>query len=284
MNPAPVRDHALSLGYSPCPNDTFIFYGLVHGLVDTGPVRFRDPVLADVEQLNQWAMDGRLDVTKLSFHALGHVLDRYVLLSAGAALGRGCGPILISRDPGFTPGPSSRVAIPGCWTTAALLLHLYAPGIGATEVMRFDRIMDAVRQGRVDGGVIIHESRFTYQDLGLHCIRDLGNWWEEETGLPIPLGCIAARADLEQGTLRAVDDAIRASLEWIRAHPGQGQDYIHAHAQEMDDQVLASHIGLYVNDFSLRLGREGLAAARELLRRGRAAGVFPEGPGLQWIE
>lgn len=280
MNPEPKQ---LSIGYSPCPNDTFIFYALTHGHVPLSGISFREPVLADVEQLNQWAMETKLDVTKLSFHALGNALDTYVMLSAGAALGRGCGPLLVSRDKGFVPERESRIAIPGTYTTAALLLRLFAPQVTKTVVFRFDRIMEAVKHGEVDGGVIIHEGRFTYGDMGLHCIRDLGDWWEEETGFPIPLGCIAARASLGREVIGEVDRGIRSSLRWIRNHPEAGRDYIRSHAQELDSRVIGSHIDLYVNDFSEQLGEEGLQAVRELLRRGREHGLFPAEGKLQWV-
>lgn len=265
----------LTLGYSPCPNDTFIFYALVHGRVGLGQVSFAPPVHADVETLNLWALQRRLDVSKISFHALGHVLDRYVLLASGSALGRGCGPLLVTR-PGRQPDLlAARIAIPGAYTTAAMLLRLYAPRASQLQVMPFDRIMGAVAAGEVDCGVIIHESRFTYQEQGLVCLRDLGQWWEEETGLPIPLGCIAARRDLAAAVLQEIEGAIRESLLWARANPRAGMGYIRAHAQEMSDTVLQSHIGLYVNDYSLDLGEGGRAAVAELLRRGRAAGIFP---------
>jgi 1,4-dihydroxy-6-naphthoate synthase len=274
----------LTIGYSPCPNDTFIFYALMHGHIPLAQIQFSPPVLADVEQLNRWAMESRLDVTKLSFHALGHVLDDYVMLSAGAALGRGCGPLLVSREKKFSLKPGARIAIPGTYTTAALLLELFAPEGITPVVLRFDQIMEAVQNGEVEAGVIIHEGRFTYQDMGLHCIQDLGQWWEEETGFPIPLGCIAARATLGKPVLEEIDSSIRNSLAWIRQHPGQGRDYIRAHAQEFDAQVLENHIGLYVNDFSDRLGEEGLQAVQELLRRGREQGIFPSGGELQWVD
>ena len=273
----------LSIGFSPCPNDTFIFYALVHGLIPLHHIAFAEPVLADVEQLNHWAMQGRLDVTKLSFHALGHVLDDYVMLTAGAALGRGCGPLLVSADASFRAEEKSRIAIPGSYTTAALLLRLFAPEAARTVVMRFDEIMEAVRNGTVDAGVIIHEGRFTYQDRGLYCLQDLGLWWEEETGFPIPLGCIAVRASLAEPVRREINRAVRQSLQWIRRHPGRGQEYIREHAQELDDQVLARHIDLYVNDFSEQLGDEGIGAVQELLRRGRKYGLFPEGGQLRWV-
>ena len=277
MNPTP-----LTIGYSPCPNDTYIFYALAHGLIDT-PCVFAEPVLADVEELNQRAMHEELDVTKLSFHALAHLLESYVLLRAGAALGRGCGPLLVSRRQNQDLAQLKRIAIPGAYTTAALLLGLYLPEKVTTVVMRFDHIMDAVASGAVDGGVIIHEGRFTYQEQGLVCLQDLGQWWEETTGFPIPLGCIAAHKRLGMDRIKEVDRAVRASLLYMREHPHAGQDYIRAHAQEMDETVLASHINLYVNDFSLDLGDEGIDAVRELLRRGQERGLFAGSSELTWV-
>jgi 1,4-dihydroxy-6-naphthoate synthase len=263
----------LSLGFSPCPNDTFIFCGLTQGKIPLRRARFAAPLLEDVETLNGWAMQGRLDVTKLSFHALGHVLDRYTLLDSGAALGRGCGPLLVTAQASGDPA-SWTVAIPGQHTTAALLLRLFLRQPCRTAVMRFDQIMDAVLAGRTDAGVIIHESRFTYQEKGLRCVQDLGAWWEEETGLPIPLGCIAARSSLPEELIEDAGQAVADSIRWAQANPAACLPYIRQHAQELDEAVIAAHIGLYVNDFSLRLGEEGRAAAQELLRLGREAEIF----------
>ena len=271
----------LTIGYSPCPNDTYIFHALVHGRIEPEGIRLAPPVLEDVETLNRWAMEARLDISKLSFHALGHVLDRYVMLRSGAALGRGCGPLLVTVPERAHEDPAGwTIAVPGRFTTAALLLALYAPGHGRTGVMRFDTIMDAVRSGRVDAGVIIHEGRFTYGGQGLHCVRDLGQWWEEETGLPIPLGCIAVRKSLV-AVVPEMERAIRESILAARTDPGAGMAYIRRHARELDQEVIRSHIDLYVNDFSLDLGEEGLAAVSELLRRGRRAGIFPESARLE---
>nr|WP_321466313.1 1,4-dihydroxy-6-naphthoate synthase [uncultured Desulfobulbus sp.] len=268
----------LSLGFSPCPNDTYIFNALVHSLVQPRTVSLQPPILADVETLNEWALQGRLDVSKLSFHALGHVLDQYELLAAGSALGRGCGPLLIT---GLTasdkPLDQWKVAIPGRLTTAALLLRLYHPGCEDLHVMRFDQIMEAVLQGQVDGGVIIHESRFTYQAFGLRCVQDLGEWWESTTGLPIPLGCIVARRSLPEEMRADISAAICASIHWADAHPKECLPYIRQHSQEMEPEVVNSHINLYVNQYSKDLGEEGLQAVRELLRRGAAIGLFPQG-------
>lgn len=270
----------LTLGYSPCPNDTFIFHGLVHGLAAAAGLRLAEPVLADVETLNEWALAGRLDVTKISCHALGHVLGEYRLLNAGAALGRGCGPLLVAREeiaPADLPG--CRIAIPGRLTTAALLLKLFAPGCTDLQPMRFDLIMPAIVEGRVDAGVIIHESRFTYRQHGLLCLRDLGAWWEEVSGSPIPLGCIVARRSLGGERLALIEKAIQASLRQAFAAPELSREYIRRHARELDERVIAEHIGLYVNPYSLELGAEGRAAIATLLARGRAAGVFPVGGG-----
>jgi 1,4-dihydroxy-6-naphthoate synthase len=207
------------------------------------------------------------------------VLDRYVLLRAGAALGRGCGPLLITGTKDKAVAIADwKIAIPGTHTTAALLLRLYQPGCRNLVVMPFDQIMAAITSGVVDGGVIIHESRFTYQHLGLHCVQDLGEWWEQATGLPIPLGCIAARRTLAPALCEEIDTAIAASIHWADSHPADSWNYIQEYAQEMDPEVIRSHIGLYVNRYSRNLGEEGLHAVQELLRRGAAAGLFPLRP------
>jgi 1,4-dihydroxy-6-naphthoate synthase len=265
----------LTLGFSPCPNDTYIFYALARGRSDTSGLHFAEPLLEDVETLNDWAMEHRLDVTKLSFHALGHVLDEYCLLRSGSALGRGCGPLLVAGSK-LKNLSEKRIAIPGRFTTAALLFRMYAPTCVDLIEMRFDLIMEAIRDGSVDGGVIIHEGRFTYEQMRLLCLQDLGQWWEETTGYPIPLGGIAARRSLGPDNLRRIDGAIRNSLDFARFHPDQCLPYIRSHSQELEEEVVKSHIDLYVNDFSLDLGVDGLAAVEEFLQRGRAAGILPE--------
>ncbi len=271
-----TKRNDLSLGFSPCPNDTFIFYGLVHGLLDSPGVTFAEPLLEDVEQLNLWALDKKLDVTKLSFHALGLVLDEYCLLSAGSALGRGCGPLLVAG--GAKPLeklPKMTIAIPGKLTTAAMLLQMFLPDCHRFVEMRFDRIMGAISKGEVDAGVIIHESRFTYGEQGLVCLQDLGLWWEQTTGLPIPLGCIAARRSLGRERIEAIDRAIKASVEYSFAHPDECMPYIRSKSQEMESEIVRSHIQLYVNDFSRELGSEGKGAVKAFMDRGRLAGVIP---------
>jgi 1,4-dihydroxy-6-naphthoate synthase len=267
----------LSLGFSPCPNDTFIFYGLVHGLIDSAGVKFAKPILEDVEKLNLWAMAKTLDVTKLSFHALGHVLDEYCLLSAGSALGRGCGPLLVSGSMMPLDDLEHRkIAIPGKLTTAAMLLQMFLPDCHQLVEMRFDRIMGAIRTGEVDAGVIIHESRFTYGDQGLFCLQDLGEWWEQSTGLPIPLGCIAARRNLGRDRILAIDQAIKNSVAYAFDHQDDCLPYIRSKSQELEPKIVRSHIELYVNEFSRYLGEEGKAAVNVFMDRGRQAGVLPE--------
>jgi 5,8-dihydroxy-2-naphthoate synthase len=271
----------LSLGFSPCPNDTYIFCGLVNGEIPLPDWQLQPALLEDVETLNEWAMQGRLDITKLSFHALGQVLDKYVLLESGAALGRGCGPLLVA---GHTVTATAdafaglTVAVPGKYTTAAMLLKLYSPDWGKIVMMRYDEIMPAIKSGRVDCGVIIHESRFTYKSQGLELIVDLGAWWEEISGYPIPLGGIAARRSLGQEFIREIDRAIGASIHWARRNPSACMPYIKKYAQELDDTVIAAHIGLYVNAFSENLGEDGRAAIEFFFRKGRQTGIVPEFP------
>ncbi|GFO56217.1 1,4-dihydroxy-6-naphtoate synthase [Geomonas sp. Red276] len=265
----------LTLGFSPCPNDTFIFHAMVHGLTPCGGLGFRER-LEDVETLNQLALGSVLDVSKISYHLLGHILKDYLLLRSGGALGRGCGPLLVAREP-LDPArlAGKRIALPGRYTTAALLLRLFAPGLTDFVYLPFDKIMAGVADGSLDAGVIIHESRFTYPSYGLVKVQDLGEWWEKETGHPIPLGGIAAKRSLGRETLLALEDGIARSVEHAFANPGSARGYIRAHSQEMSDQVCDAHIGLYVNDFSRGLGSEGEAAVRYLLERAAREGILP---------
>ena len=265
----------LTLGFSPCPNDTFMFYPLVHGLIDTEGLSYRER-LEDVETLNRLALAGELDVSKVSYHALGHIRDDYALLRAGSALGRGCGPLLVAADRIDPAGLRGRtIAVPGNYTTAKLLLRLFDPTLTDFVVMPFNEIMEAVLSGSVDAGLIIHESRFTYQGFGLHKLLDLGEWWEAETGLPIPLGGIVARRSLGAKTIAAVERALKAGVGYARSHPNEAARYIGEHAQEMSPEVCAAHIGLYVNDFSADLGEEGIRAITCLLQRAEEAGLIP---------
>jgi 1,4-dihydroxy-6-naphthoate synthase len=265
----------LSLGYSPCPNDTYIFHALTHNKIPLEEFSVQER-LEDVETLNQLATEGRLDLTKISYHALGHLRERYALLHSGGALGRGCGPLVIaSRQTDMQKLRGKRIAVPGKLTTANLLLQLYDTGFENLLVLPFDQVMPALKRGAADAGVIIHESRFTYRQAGFHEVLDLGAWWEEDSGLPIPLGGILARRDLGADTIGAVDRAIRASLEHARRNPEESRRYIKQHAQELDDRVIDAHINLYVNDFSLDLGVEGVTAVETLLGRAEARGLVP---------
>ena len=272
-HPMPVE--TLSVGFSSCPNDIFIFEALVSGRVDTAGMAFRSTI-EDVESLNLRARHRDLDITKISFHALGHLRTTHRLLESGSALGRGCGPLVISKRPlDVEELASARIAIPGALTTATLLLRLRVPAARDFEVMVFDQIIDAVEAGTVDAGLIIHESRFTYASGGLSLIIDLGEWWEEETGLPIPLGGIIADRRLGEDRIRRVDALLRESIRYARENPAEIWPAIRSHAQELDDAVIRSHIDLYVTDFTTNLGEEGHRAVDVLLGRAQEAGVLP---------
>ncbi|MDT8423191.1 MAG: 1,4-dihydroxy-6-naphthoate synthase [Desulfuromonadales bacterium] len=265
----------LTLGYSPCPNDTFIFHALTHGLVDSGDFYVRER-LEDVETLNRLAIAGTLDLTKISYHAFGHLREEYCLLRSGGALGRGCGPLVIARRATTMDElRGKRIAIPGQLTTANLLLQLYGEGFDQLLILPFDRIIAAVTSGQADAGVIIHESRFTYQEHGLVAALDLGVWWEQTTGLPLPLGGILAKRSLGGALIERVDRAIRTSIGYACAHPHAPRSYIKRHAQELSDAVIDSHIALYVNDFSFDLGGAGILAVTELFRRAEERGIVP---------
>jgi len=268
---------ALTIGFSPCPNDTYIFNRMVNTVPGPGDPLFEPPHLEDVETLNQWAFEHRLDVTKLSYHAVGHLLEEYCVLPSGGALGHGCGPLLVAgSDVSIDELARKRIAIPGKYTTAALLFRMFLPACTDLVEMRFEQIMAAVCNGVVDGGVIIHESRFTYQSHGLTCLQDLGAWWEDISEMPIPLGCIAARRSLGPGVITEIDRLIKASLTWARLNRREGRAYINQYAQETDEAVVQSHIDLYVNDFSYDLGEEGRCAVETFLSRARDEKILPE--------
>ena len=266
----------LSLAHSPCPNDTFVFHAWSHGLLPGAPAVAVE--FADVDVTNGAAERGAYDVVKVSYAALPWLLDRYALLPAGGALGRGCGPLVLTAGRRRVAG--GRVAVPGDRTTAYLLFRLWAVGAAPREVVvvPFDKIMPGVAGGEYDAGLVIHEARFTYPSYGLECVADLGEWWEGETGLPIPLGAILARRALDVGALA---DAARASVEYAWSHPSASAAYVAEHAQEMSPQVQRQHIDLYVNEFTRALGDEGYAAAETLLARAAAAGLTPACPPLR---
>ena len=260
----------LTFGFTPCPNDAFAFHALVHGLV-SAPFEV-EPVLLDIEELNQRAADAELQLTKLSFGAAAAGGDRYRLLRSGAALGHGVGPLVVAREAGpLEEAAAGRIAVPGRETTAFLLLRLAAPALGEVLELRYDWILDAVVEGEVDAGLIIHESRFTYAYHGLAAVADLGEWWETETGLPVPLAGIFARSDLEPEVVDGAEAAIRASVEYAFANPEASRDYVRSLSKEMSDEVCAAHIALYVNASSVDIGDEGLVAIDRLLGRAAAA-------------
>jgi 1,4-dihydroxy-6-naphthoate synthase len=261
----------LELAFSPCPNDTFIFHAWTHGLIEGAPET--KVTFADVDVTNTAAEQGRFDVVKVSYAALPWLLDSYRLLPCGGALGRGCGPLILTAD-GRPNLDGARVAVPGERTTAYLLMRLWATGQSpaSIEVVPFAQIMPGVQDGLFDAGLVIHEARFTYPRYGLRELTDLGRWWEESTGHPIPLGAILAKRSLDADALASV---IRRSVDYAFAHPSASAAFVAAHADEMDPEVQQQHIALYVNSFSQDLGVEGYAAVEDLLGRAAAAGLVP---------
>ncbi|MFF9016346.1 1,4-dihydroxy-6-naphthoate synthase [Streptomyces sp. NPDC014870] len=269
----------LKIAYSPCPNDTFVFDAWAHGRVPGAPRL--DVTFADIDLTNGWAERGTgdYDVLKVSYAVLPWVLDEYALLPCGGALGRGCGPLVLTREPGVDL-TGKTVAVPSERSTAYLLFRLWAADVvtgevGDVVVMPFHEIMPAVRDGKVDAGLVIHEARFTYQNYGLHALADMGAHWEDTTGLPIPLGAIIARRSLGPDVLRSLADAARASVRMAWDDPEVSRPYVREHAQEMDPKVADQHIGLYVNEFTADLGEAGYAAVRGLLTRAAAEGLVP---------
>lgn len=256
----------LTLGFSPCPNDTFIFDALVNGKIDTGGISF-DVVLEDVQTLNQWAIEGKLDISKISYGVLPLVLQQYKVLNSGGALGKGVGPLLITKHQTLTleEVKNAKIAIPGINTTAHLLFSMAFPFAKNKSFHVFHEIEDLVLSGQVDAGVIIHENRFTYQQKGLHKIMDLGEYWEQQTGVPIPLGGIVAHNRLIDSVALQVNDLIKKSVEYAFSHYPEVADYVKENAQEMSEEVMRQHIDLYVNEFSIDLGIQGKQAVSTLL-------------------
>ncbi|MDT0320310.1 1,4-dihydroxy-6-naphthoate synthase [Streptomyces millisiae] len=272
----------LGIAYSPCPNDTFVFHAWSHGLLPGAPAV--DVDFADIDITNGRAERGEGDLLKVSYAVLPWVLDEYALLPCGGALGRGCGPLVLTREPATAADLAGRtVAVPSERSTAYLLFRLWAAahvpgGVGEVRVLPFHEIMPAVRDGAVDAGLVIHEARFTYQRFGLHQLADMGEFWEASTGHPIPLGAIIAKRSLGPERLATVTDAIRASVRRAWSDPEASRDYVLAHAQEMDPEVARAHIDLYVNEFTADLGEAGYAAIRELLTRAADEGLVPRLP------
>ncbi|WP_017811587.1 1,4-dihydroxy-6-naphthoate synthase [Paenibacillus shenyangensis] len=270
----------MNIAFSPCPNDTFVFHAWVHGLIPGAPEL--EVTYADIDITNNWAAEGEgPEVLKISYAALPWVLEDYALIPCGGALGRGCGPLVLTANPEATDASAlagKKVAVPSERSTAYLLFRLWAAqnvpgGIGEVVVMPFDQIMPAVRDGQIDAGLVIHEARFTYQNYGLTLLQDMGSWWEEDTGLPIPLGAIIARRSLD---IAQITEWARSSVEYAWEHPEASRDYVMEHAQEMDASVADSHINLYVNEFTRNLGEDGYGAIEALLGRAAREGLVPE--------
>jgi len=263
----------LTLGFSPCPNDTFIFEAMVHGRIDTEGLEF-DWFLADVEELNHKAVEGSVDITKMSFHAYARTAEKYLILDSGSALGRSNGPLVISKK-GLRPEELDDVliAIPGRLTTANLLFSIFWPKATRKREYLFSDIPGAVLSGEADAGLIIHETRFTYRAMGLSMVADTGAMWEAMTGLPVPLGCIVVNRNIDQVTAGKVDRAIRRSIEYARRSPGESVEFIRKHARETVAEGTREHIKLYVNEFSLSLGEEGRRAIERLFSEALERGV-----------
>ena len=255
----------LTIGFSPCPNDTFIFDALIHHKIDTEGLEF-EVVMADVEELNQMALGAELSITKLSYHAFFHLLDTYVMMDSGSALGNNCGPLLIKNQGDSNPKINDLIAIPGKYTTANFLLNFAYPELINRTEMLFSDIESALKQKQVRAGLIIHENRFTYADRGFEKILDLGEFWEQKTGTPIPLGGIAIRRDVDADVQNKVQRLIRKSLEFAFEQPSESLSFVREHAQEMDPKVMKQHIDLYVNDYSLALGNKGREAIECMYR------------------
>ncbi len=276
----------LTLGFSPCPNDTFIFDALIHGKIDTEGLSF-DVTFDDVETLNQKAMRGKLDITKLSFHAFGHVVDKYALLNSGSALGFGVGPLLICKkehsdritsdlnDQSNKKNSNLKIGIPGKFTTANFLLGIAYPQLQEKKELIFSDIENALLTDEIDLGLIIHENRFTYQDKGLHRIVDLGSYWEDLTHCAIPLGGIVVNRNLPIKIQQKINRILKRSVQYAFDHPKSGLDFIRYHAQEMEESVMYKHIELYVNQYSLDLGEEGKKAIDTMFEMGLKQRIIP---------
>lgn len=270
-----MENKKLTIGFSPCPNDTFIFDALIHHKIDTEGLAF-DVYLGDVEDLNQKAFNNELDITKLSYHAYGYLTNNYVLLDAGSALGAGCGPLLITKP--TTPHSSFstlKIAIPGKYTTANFLLSIAHPEATNKVEMLFSDIEDAVLSGKVDAGLIIHENRFTYQQKGLEKIIDLGEYWEKTTSSLIPLGGIVMKRSLPTETIHKVNRLLRKSIEYAFENPDSPLAYMQCHAQEMDKKIMMQHVDLYVNKYSIDLGDEGKSAITKMFNLAQEKGIIP---------
>ncbi len=273
----------ITIAHSPDSDDAFMFYGLARGGVPTGGLEVSH-VLSDIETLNRQAQEGRHEVTAISFHAYPYVADKYALMPCGGSIGDGYGPLLVAREP-LDPRRISgaTVAVPGTLTSAFLALRLYAPAV-ATRVVPFDRILDEVREGRADVGLVIHEGQLTYGGQGLHKVADLGAWWKDETGLPLPLGGNAVRRDLGPEMMARLTRLVRETVRHSLAHRPQALEYAMSFARGMDPGVADRFVGMWVNDMTLDMGERGRRAVQAFLDRGHAAGVIPQRVVVDFVE
>jgi 1,4-dihydroxy-6-naphthoate synthase len=273
----------ITIAHSPDSDDAFMFYGLATGAVPTGDLEVRH-VLADIETLNRLAREGRHEVTAISFHAYPHVADKYALMPCGGSIGDGYGPLLVAREPVDPKAVAGKtVAVPGTLTSAYLALRLFAPGV-ATRVVPFDRILDEVREGRAEVGLVIHEGQLTYGGRGLAKVADLGAWWKEETGLPLPLGGNAVRRDLGKEMMARLTRLVRETVRHSLAHRPQALEYAMCFARGMDPKVADRFVGMWVNDMTVEMGERGRRAVEVFLERGVAAGLVPRAAALDFVE
>ena len=267
--------NSYSLGFSSCPNDTFIFDAMINGKIDAGDLHF-EVKIEDVESLNRHALSGTMDVLKISYHTLLHVKNEYTLLHSGSALGHGCGPLIIARTPlDIRVLDDNRIGIPGKYTTANLLLQLYYGKPLSARTYVFSDIEKALLDSEIDAGVIIHENRFTYESKGLVKIVDLGEFWETGFGLPLPLGCIVAKKTLGTPAIQAIEYTLRKSVQFAMDHPGETMGFVKKHAQELNDDIIKKHIDLYVNGYTLDIGTIGQKAIECLNKQASAILAAP---------
>jgi 1,4-dihydroxy-6-naphthoate synthase len=274
----------ITVGHSPDPDDAFMFYALAHDKIDTGELVFRHE-LQDIETLNRRALRGELEVTAVSLHAYAHLLDKYALLPSGCSMGDRYGPMVVARRPlSLEQLASVRIAVPGTLTTAFLALRLLLPQGFTHEVVPFDQIIAAVAAGKFDAGLIIHEGQLTFQNQGLHLVVDLGVWWHEKTGLPLPLGGNVVRRDLGAATMRDISRLIKESIRYGLAHRADALNYALEYARDMDRGLADRFVGMYVNDWTLDYGPRGRAAVAKLLDEGHRAGIIPAPVKLEFVE
>jgi len=279
-----MNKRLITVGHSPDPDDAFMFYALAHDKLDTGELQFRH-VLQDIETLNRRALKGELEVTAISIHAYASLLDKYALLPSGCSMGDRYGPMVVAHKPlTIEQLKSARIAVPGTLTTAFLTLRLLLPDGFTYEVLPFDHILGAVAEGRFDAGLIIHEGQLTFQNQGLHLVVDLGVWWQEKTGLPLPLGGNVVRRDLGLPTMRTISRLLKESIRYSLDHRDAALEYALQYARDMDKSLADRFVGMYVNEWTLDYGERGREAVRRLLQEGYRAGVIPNPVNVEFVE